>query len=222
MAFKLTIDAGLGPVDYTSYLIPESLTVEDSLTVPTLLSFTLVNKDNAFIVPQRSSYCRLFSGKFNLPVATGFVTSVPAQTFLGMGNNIPAFGFQRYSYDVQVTSDEWLLNVKTVPFLPPFVNLGQGQILASLANILVPDFFDTTSFVASGDLVPYFPYDPTQNWSDIAKSFADASRFRYKVLDKVIYFQPYGDAPLGVTYNETHVFLVPHRQVLIRSEHKVQ
>jgi len=203
MPIKLTIDNGNGPIDYTRYVIPESIQIEDSINVPTLLSFQLCNIDNNFIVPVRSGYCRLSSGKFNAPIATGFVTSVPSRTFLGMANNIPAFSFQRYVYDVQVTSDEWLLNVKTVPFIPPFVNLGQGQILAQLAQILVPNFFDTTSFVASGDLVPDFPYDPTQNWADLAKVFADQSRFHYKVIDRVIYFQQFGDKPLGVTYDET-------------------
>lgn len=200
---KLTIDNGAGAVDYSQYVIPESITVQDSINVPTLLTFTLVNTDNAFVPPVRSAYCRLFSGKFGVPIATGFVSSAPSLTYLGLANNIPKFNFQRYSYDVQVSSDEWLLNVKTVPFLPPFVNLGQGQILAQLAEILVPGFFDTTSFTASGDLVPYWPYDPLVNWADLAKQFADGSRFRYKVLDKKIYFQPYGDGPLGVTYNET-------------------
>jgi hypothetical protein len=203
MALKLTIDNGNGPIDYTRYVLPDSITIEDSINVPTLLSFTLSNIDDNFVVPVRSAYCRFFSGKFNVPLATGFVTAFPSTTFLGMANNIPSFGFQRYTYDIQVTSDEWLLNVKTVPFLPPFVNLGQGQILAKLANLLVPNFFDTTSFVASGDLIADFPYDPTQNWSDLAKVFADSARFRYKVLDKKIYFQPYGDGPLGVSYNET-------------------
>lgn len=200
----LTIEnsSDIGPIDYTRYLIPESVVVQDSINVPTLLTFTLVNIDNQFVPPVRSAYCRLYSGKFGVPIATGFITAAPSLTFLGVAP-LPAFGNQRYSYDIQVTSDEWLLNVKTVPFLPPFVNKGQGQILAQLANVLVPNFFDTTSFVASGDLVPYWPYDPTVNWADLAKQFADGSRFRYKVVDRKIYFTEYGDQPLGVTYNET-------------------
>ncbi len=206
MPIKLTIDNGPdngGVTDYTSYVLPESISVQDSLNVPTLLTFTLANNNDAFIPPVRSAYCRLFSGKFGVPIATGFVTAAPSLTYLGLGNNIPKFNFQRYTYDIQVSSDEWLLNVKTVPFMPPFVNLGQGQILARLAQILVPNFFDTTSFVASGDLVPYWPYDPTVNWSDLAKQFADGSRFHYKCIDKKLYFQPYGDQPLGVSYDET-------------------
>ena len=57
--------------------------------------------------------------------------------------------------------------------------------------------------MASGDIVPYFQYTPDQTWSDIAKTFGDASRYRYKVLDKKIYYLPFGDKPLGISYDET-------------------
>src|ERR1035437_2406213 len=223
MSIKLTIDNGPangGVTDYTSYVLPESISVQDSINVPTLLTFTLANNDDAFIPPVRSAYCRLYSGKFGVPIATGFVTAAPSLTYLGLGNNIPKFNFQRYSYDIQVTSDEWLLNVKTVPFMPPFVNLGQGQILARLTQILVPSFFDTTSFVVSGDLVPYWPYDPSVNFSDLAKQFADGSRFHYKCIDRKLYFQPYGDQPLGVSYDETkgeHTFYPTLLQTPVQS-----
>src|ERR1019366_3815663 len=99
MPIKLTINNGSGEVDYTSYVLPETISVQDSINVPTLLTFTLVNTDNAFIVPGRSAYCRLFSGKFNIPIATGFITAAPSVTYLGLSNNIPKFNFQRCSYD---------------------------------------------------------------------------------------------------------------------------
>src|SRR5882724_5323398 len=126
MPLKLFINNGSGFVDYTSYVMQGSIVIEDSLNVPTLLSFTLTNNDNAFIVPVRSAYCRVFStNNNNMPLATGFVTSVPSQKYLGLNGNLWKFNYQLYTYDVQVTSDEWLLNVKTVPYLPPFVNQGQ-------------------------------------------------------------------------------------------------
>src|ERR1019366_7319908 len=107
---KLTIDSGSGgPKDYTRYVLGETISVVDSLTVPTLLTFTMSNIDDAFVVPPRSSYVRLFSGKFDVPIATGFITAALTLNYLGVANNVPSFNFQRYTWDVQVSSDEWLL-----------------------------------------------------------------------------------------------------------------
>src|SRR5580765_133583 len=136
-------------------------------------------------------------------LATGFVTNELEREYLGLNPHLANFGNQQLAYKVSVTSDEWLLNSRTLPYIPAFIGQTQGQILAQLADILAPDFFDVTTQVASGDIVPFFQYDPTKTWSDVAKEFADASRYRYKVLDRVIYYQPFGDQPLGVAYDET-------------------
>lgn len=137
-----------------------------------------------------------------LLLATGFVTTEPERTYLGLHENVGRQNYQRYTYNIQVTSDEWLLNSNTVPYIPAFVNQTDSQILASIANALKPGFFDTTSFMATGTLVPYFQYDPAQTWSDIAKTFADANRFHYKVINKQITYQPFGDQPLGIAFDD--------------------
>ena len=135
-------------------------------------------------------------------LATGFISNLPGVDYLGLSPQMVDFGFQQLSYKVNVTSDEWLLNCKTVPYIPAYINRTQGQILASIAEVLAPGFFNVTAFVGSGDLVPYYQYSPDQTWSDIAKSFGDSSRYRYKVINRVVYYQPFGDQPLGILYDE--------------------
>ncbi len=108
---------------------------------------------------------------------------------------------QLFRYDVSATSDDYLLNTKAIQFIPSYINRSQGDIISGIANVLCPGFFDTSS-VASGDLVPYYAYDPTQSWAELVKTLADGSRYRYKVRDKKIYYEPYADQPLGVTYDE--------------------
>jgi hypothetical protein len=202
MPIKLLINNGAGDVDYTNYVVPNSLVIGDSINQPTRLQCTLVNINSAFVVPKIGAYFKVFSSKYQKFLATGFITAEPVRKLQGPSRHAPTTKFQLYLYDIIGASDEWLANVKSNPIIPAYVNQGKGQILANLLNALVPSFYNTTSFVASGDLVPAFQYDPSKTWSDIAKEFADASRYRYKVINKTFYFQPLGDAALGISYDE--------------------
>lgn len=220
---KLLISNGvnLPAVDYTRYVIPSSIQMDDSINVPTLLSFTLANTDSSFVTPIQSAYVQWVSTASPLAVTgawlfTGFITNSPQFKFLGLGQragytgNLPvptkyAQGgplFQHYEIDVKCTSDEYLLNMKAVPFIAAYVNQTMGQILINIAEALAPGYFDVSG-IQAGDIVPYFTYDPTSKWADIAKQFGDQAQFRYKALGKKLYFEPYGDASIGISYNET-------------------
>jgi hypothetical protein len=146
-------------------------------------------------------------GTGGLVLATGFITNAPEATFLGLNQHLPSKGYQQLSWNIQVTSDEWLLNCQSIPYIPAFVGQTDSQILAGIAEALMPGFFNTTSLMASGTLIPYYQYDPTQTWSDVAKTFGDANRYYYKVKDGFIYYQPFGVDPttpgLGIAYDET-------------------
>ena len=210
-----------GYQDYTRYVVDGTLTVEDSINVPTLLNFVLAPSDNSFQIPKRSAYVKVTSevyasGAFNSSgqyvgggygqgkvLATGFISNAPEVEYLGLTARQTQTAFQQVAYHINVTSDEWLLNCKALPYVPAFVGQTQGSILANLAQTLLPGYFNVTSAVASGDIVPYFQYTPDQTWSDIAKTFGDASRYRVKVVDKKITFLPFGDQQLGVSYDET-------------------
>jgi hypothetical protein len=139
------------------------------------------------------------SGKI---LATGVVTTEPERVYLGLAATAANSKKAQYNYNVQVTSEEWILNSQVVSYIPAFVNQTDSQILGAIAQALNPGFLDTTSLAASGTLIPYYQYDPTQTWSDIAKTFADANRYHYKVINKKFIYQPFGDAPLGIAYNE--------------------
>lgn len=215
---KVLINNGTGNVDYTRYVVDGTLSIEDSINVPTLTNFILSPSDNSFVIPKRSAYVTVVSERYasgSNPIngngygsgkilATGFVTNEPEREYLGINPKLTSNKFQnqQLSYKINVTSDEWLLNSHVVPFIPAFVNQTMGQILAGIANALLPGFFDVTSHVMSGDLVPYYQYDPQQTFSDIAKSFGDSVRYRYKVINRTLYFVPFGDAPLGIQYDE--------------------
>lgn len=210
MAIVLRIDNGdnRGRVDYTRYLASPDRSpavLRDRMNLPTLFDFTLVPADQGFVPPRRSAFVHLEGLADSLPpggprvpgpLFTGFITNEPIVEFLGTFNGQPVHG-----YRCQATSEEYLLNVKRIGLLPPFLNQTAGQILRFLAEHLQPGRFDTTS-VADGTLIPLFIADPDRSWSEIARELAKRSGFYYRVLDGDIIFQPIGDLPVGVTVDE--------------------
>lgn len=217
MSILLEIDNadGRGRVNYTRYLASAEstpVTLRDRMNQPALLDFSLVPSDDRLIAPRRSGYVRL-SGLADAlppggprapgPLFTGYLTNEPAIEFLGVLNGQAVHGY-RY----QATSEEYLLNVKRIGVLPPFLNQTAGQILRFLTEQLQPGRFDLSQ-VAEGALVPVFVAEPDQSWSEIARELAEQSGFSYRVLDAKVIFQPVGDQPAGVSVNERNPHFRP-------------
>ncbi len=199
---KLLITARGITVDYTKYFDSSSLQVQEQSNIPTIATFNLKPVDARFVMPSRLSYVSLYSTLAQRSLYSGFINTTPVRSYTAMSSAAPAeAGGQLFTYGVSCTSDEYLLNMKAVPFIPDFYNRFQGDILTTIANILCPGYYNTST-IAPGDLVPYFRYDPTQSWCDIAKKFGDGSRYRYKARDKQLWYQPIGDQPLGIVYAE--------------------
>jgi hypothetical protein len=210
MAIVLELDTGdgRGGVNYTRYLVARDrlpATLRDRINLPALLDFTLVPADAQFVGPRRGSYVRLTGLADALPpggprapgpLFTGYITNEPVVEFLGGAQGQPVYG-----YRCQATSEEYLLNIKRVGQLPPFLNQTAGQIVRFLTDQLQPGRFDTSN-VGDGALVPLFVARPEQSWSEIARELAERSAFYYRVLDGKVYFQPIGDLPAGVTIDE--------------------
>jgi hypothetical protein len=197
----LTSTVGGVTTKLTPWVDWTSVKVTDQLNVPTTLTFNLTNIGGDFpkLIPH--AYVTLYSTRWKRSLFTGFINSAPTLVPLGLS---PAASNRRkvlFTYQVSCTSDEFLLNMKSVQFIPMFINQTHGAILTAIADTLCPGIFNT-DFVGSGDIVPSYAYDPSQSWSEIAKTFADSIRYRYKVRDKLIYFQPYGDGALGIQYDE--------------------
>jgi len=201
---RITIDNGNGPVNYTTRIVPGTLSIEDNVNQPVSFNFDVVNIGTDFVVPRRGAYVKVESLKYHNVLATGFVTNEPEKEFIGssgqrtLSSSTIAGAYLQHT--VKCVSDDWLLNVHMVPFVPALVNQTMGQILRLLAETLVPNFY--TFDVDDGDIIPIFKYDPKKKWSEIAKEFADAIRYHFWVKDKVIYFKPYGDKVLGVSYDD--------------------
>lgn len=210
MALLLEIDNGdnRGRVNYTRYVVSPDRSpavLRDRMNFPTLLDFALAPADPNFAAPRRSAYVRLTGLADALPpggprvagpLFTGYITNEPSIEFLGVWNGRPVHGY-RY----QATSEEYLLNVKRIGQLPPFLNQSAGQIVRLLTDQLQPLRFDTSN-VADGAFLPVYVAQPDRNWSDVARELAERSGFYYRVLDGKVFFQSVGDKPAGVVVDE--------------------
>lgn len=199
---KLFIDSGNGPVDYTHDLIPTSLKITDSINVATLVNFSLVNNSDNFVVPPQGAYFQIYSTKYNKYLVTGFISNAPSVTLLGVAPDTPSKNYGRFQYDCTASSDLWLLNVKTIPFIPAYMNVTEGELLSNIAQTLAPGVIDTSSAVASGDIIPFEAWSPQDNFTDVAKNLADSSRYHFFALNKKFIFQPFNDQGLGIKYDE--------------------
>jgi hypothetical protein len=189
-------------IDYSRYVDWTTVQVSEQQNIPSTMTFNLLPCDGRFKVPPRMAYVQLWSTVQQKSVFSGYINTSPVYQYMALSDKTPPdAGGQLFTYVISCTSDEYLINLKAVPFIPAFVNRYQGDILTTIANILCPGFFDTSN-VMQGDLVPFLQYDPTQTWCELAKQFGDGSRYRYKVRDKKIWYVPYGDQPLGISYAE--------------------
>jgi hypothetical protein len=189
-------------LDYSQYCDWTTLKITKQLNMPTQCTFTLNNTNAAFNPPLERAYVQVYSTLRRETLFTGFVAAYPDRTFISTGPPVQNAPRHLMQYAITCTSDEFLLGLKYKDPIPAYINMTQGAILASIANTLMPGFYDTSA-IQPGQLVPYYLYDPTQTWPQIAKSFADASNYRYFVKDRKIVFCPQGDAELGIVYDET-------------------
>lgn len=196
--------------DITNYVQEGSIQITRQINLPTQLQFTITSFGAQFVPPVLRGGISIVCTKRNHTLFTGYVSVQPQYSLLGTATQgLQAQDFntglwsRRQIHAMQITcaSDEYILNLKAVPFIPAYINRTQGQILRDLANTLCPGFYDTTR-IQDGDLVPYYAYDPSKNWSQIAKDFGDPIRYRYECKDKAIFYGPYGDGLLGITYDE--------------------
>lgn len=188
-------------VSLGKYVDWTSLSIQEQINMPTTMTFNLTNSSPAFPGLLPRAYVQLYSTLKKRSLFTGYISATPQMTALGTGAASSLPSKRLFQFAVNCQSDDYLLSIKSVQYIPAFINQTQGAILTSIAETLCPGIFDTHS-VMSGDIVPYYAYDPTQTWSEIAKTFGDGIRYRYKVRDKKIWYVPYDDAPLGIEYDE--------------------
>ena len=187
---KLTIDnlQGQGPQDYTGSLDgTKSPRIERKLNQPAELQFSLVANTPGFVIPVMGA--RVMLGKANgSDVFTGYVSAAPQYEYLGWGEQGPV-----YRYNVEVLSDEIVLNRKVLPNRSPFVNRSAGDALRQLAQDVLPDQFNTAG-VQDVDTLAVYAVNPQQTFSFHAAEIAVAARASFRTMNGSLILAPVGAA----------------------------
>ena len=177
--------------DYYRYLSSD-VAKTDRIGDPDLLDFTLTGFDDQFVKLNRGAYIRASSSTLRdasgNPVDwfTGYITYDPELKFRGLDivTREP-----KYDLIYQAQSDESILSQQTLGIRKPFINMTQGQILAKLANDLLPGMFDTSG-IQDGQFLARYVVDPTQNFSDIVKAFSASAVYRFWGRNMKLFFTP--------------------------------
>jgi hypothetical protein len=185
---QLTIDNfdGSGPRDYTAALDADRPPrVHRRLNQPEELRASLIARDTELVVPTRGA--RVILSRNNAgKIFTGYVVAPPEYEYLGWGERGPV-----YRYALLATSDETLLDRKTLPRRVPFTNRSAGEALEQLAEDLLPGAFATDA-VENLATIPSYTADPRKPWSAHAAALALRSRAAYRAYDGQLFFRPIG------------------------------
>jgi hypothetical protein len=199
-----TTQANAVGLDLEKYLLEKPVRVA-RYKEPTLLDFALAPIDNAFVKLERGAYVRLSSSLFP-NWFTGYVVNDPELSFLGKKDGQAVWG-----YKYQATSDEYLLNLKPLGNIPPFLNTTMGAVLRWLVAYLVPDgTFDTTG-VLDGPSIAQYVVDPESKFLDVVREFCEAAAYTFRGVNKGLHFRPQDSVTSTITLDGTNKHFTPAR-----------
>lgn len=174
----------LGPMDYSTYLDAEHLPrVARRLNKPSVMLVQLVFTVPGTVVPREGARVLLQKDDGGL-LFGGYLAQEPVCEYLGPGS-----GGDITRYELRCESDEWLLDRKALPQRLPFVSRAAGAILTQLTQDVQPGAFDTSA-IANCDVVPVYPLNVQQTWSEHAAELGLWARAFYRAENGKITFAP--------------------------------
>lgn len=207
MALSFTTTAAGASSDYIRYLFSSKIQKSDRKNQPTSLTFSLAPIDNSFVKLVRGNYIT-FNTVTYPNWFTGFIANDPELTYLGSKNGVGVYGYVYQAY-----SDEYILNLKPIGIVPPFINMTMGDILKYLVNRLCPSMFTVTNIQAGLRLARFVP-EPQTSFSDIVKKFTDMSQYRFRANSMSLTFAPQDGTPCGITVDGNSKHFSPNRLTL--------
>lgn len=212
---KLTIDNfdGGGARDYTRSVDgTRRPTVVRGLNSHSELRFSLIASGPDFVVPV--SGARVMLGRSNGgDVFTGYLADPPQLEYLGWVETGPM-----YRFNLVAQSDEFLLDRKTVPNRPPFVDRSAGEALRQLTEEMLPGSLGTSGALATEE-VAYFACNRQKKWSEHAATLALLARGSYRVAGGELEFRAIGETTH--TIDEADERFSPEGLALERRGHEV-
>lgn len=165
----------------------------------TYLDFYLAPIDGAFVKLVRGSYINISTVTYP-NWFTGYIIAEPELLPLGKKGGTPV-----WAYKYRATADEYVLSLKPLGVMKPFLNTTMGAILKQLIQQLVPDTFDVSN-IADGPFVAQYAVDPNSKFIDITQDFTQAANFRFYGNNKKLYFVAQDDASGAVAVDGSNKF----------------
>jgi hypothetical protein len=191
----LTIDnlTGLGPIDYTPTVAPDTpLRIDRTLNQPSTLSALL--EPGSLAVPVRRARVAVTSASGTL-LFTGYLTTEPVALYAGVSTTGTI-----YRYALSAVSDEWLLDKQPLPALGSALDTPAGVALTTLTQRAEPSLFSTTG-VAPASTVGVFEPRQTAAWSANAGELAAAAYAAYRVLNGALTLAPAGSVTHALNFD---------------------
>ena len=185
---KLTIDNfdGAGARDCTQWIDEENLPkIVRRLNAPWKMTCGLILAGSNFVVPPAGARVVLSTSK-GAALFTGYLDGVPEEEYLGWNERGP-----QYRLNVSASSDDVILDRKTLQPRPAFVNCSAGGIVAALASDVAPGQFDCSGADDVESLESYFA-SSRHLWSEHAAQLALLARGCYRVQSGEVIFEPLG------------------------------
>lgn len=163
-----------------------------------LLDFSLAPVNGSFVKLRQGAYISISTATYGLWF-TGYIVNDPELTYLGSKAGQPVWG-----YKYKANSDDYLLNLKPIGVMPPFLNRTEGQILKALVEKLVPGKFDTTG-IEDGDLVAQYTPDPEAKFIDVVRDFSESgNKLFYALNHELFYGRQVDESVVIVNKNDDH------------------
>jgi hypothetical protein len=205
MAFTFTTNQAGASADYVKYLF-DTPSKTDRINEPTLFDFSVYPWDASFVKLKRGTYITVTTTSYGTWF-TGYITNEPEYQYIGKHpvTKLPVWG-----YKYEATSDDYILNLRPIGIVDPYINTTMGAVLKSLAAQLAPGVFTTTNIANGPNLARYQP-DPTKNFSDVVKEFATAANFRWAAKSNGLTFQSQSFVPATIVIDGNDKHFTPSR-----------
>jgi hypothetical protein len=147
---------------------------------------------------------------------SGFVTHDPEYDYLGKAHEpappySPTLNEPTYGFKYKASSDEFVLSLRSLGLVKPFLNLTQGAILKALVTILDPNEQFTTTGIQDGLLLATYIPDPTKTFNDIVKEFCEHSNYRFYSDNFILYFEKQDTTPAPIIIDGLSKHFTPAR-----------
>ncbi len=200
MALSITTTQVGANEDYEPYLYGAP-TKTDRYKDGVLMDFTLAPADTSFQKLLRGTYITFQTTTYG-KWFTGYITNEPSLEALGSKSGVVKWG-----YKYQATSDDYILSLKPIGLIPPFLNVTAGEIVRSLVSRLAPGIFNVAG-VADGPVLAQYTIDTDKKFADVIKELCEAISFNFYANDKHLYFASV-DSATTITLDGSNAHFTP-------------